>query len=171
MLDGSPKQARFTQLFGLGTAIIALGLGIATLVEESPMSLVVPFFVLAIALCTFLVGWRMAARHKMTFGVAEYEIRDDGSLHGTWTIRQYNGKLGKEIATGGRPGHLPGRYMVNIYGADGSNLYGGTLTIKETATDKVFDMIWEATGKPTYIGLGILAGPDRLAANYRTLAK
>lgn len=104
---------------------------------------------------------------EVIFGVVEYEILSNDTLKGTWTIPNYDGKLGTEIATGGNPDRLEGIYTVNIFDPDGKNIYpNGKLEIVKIG--ETYLLKWTAEGYQSYIGQGIKAGKNRLAANYQT---
>ena len=103
------------------------------------------------------------------FGVVEYQIDPQGTLTGRWTIPDFKGQVGTEIATGGTPGRIEGEYRVVIYDYLGNNLYQGKLRIDTVGTEgEVYSLTWtSAHDSCSYTGLGLMAGPDRLAANYR----
>ncbi len=109
---------------------------------------------------------KTASQEEIIFGIVEYEIHSNGTLSGTWTIPKYKGRVGTEFATGGSPNQLEGSYNVNIYDPDGNNIYpGGKLEIKKTG--ETYNLMWTAEKYPSYIGQGIRAGCNRLAANYK----
>ena len=97
-------------------------------------------------------------------GGVEYEIRDDGSLIGTWSFAGFNGQIGLEWATGGKPGVIEGGYEVHIYNARGKNVFHGALeVVREGGT---YQMKWVGDDNAVYYGIGMKVGSSRLAAAY-----
>ncbi len=100
-------------------------------------------------------------------GVVVYEI-SEGTLHGKWTVNnsKYIGTIGREVATGGKPGVLEGDYDVEIFHGDTDDekrIYQGKLKI--TGLGATYQLEWSSpTGN--YSGLGLLTGDNMLVANY-----
>jgi hypothetical protein len=97
-------------------------------------------------------------------GVVTYRIGADGTLEGVWTIEAYNGRLGRERASGGTPGRLAGSYDVVIDDPDARQIFAGTLTI--AAEGEAWRMTWTGADGRRYDGLGLRQGEAALAAAY-----
>lgn len=104
-----------------------------------------------------------------TIGVIFYKFKEDGSLHGEWTIK---GEIGHEIAhPQDQKKELAGTYNVKIYKCKNQEIYQGTLEVRPV-NEKVFHLRWTGENLPnrtpaTFEGYGIWREDiGYLAANY-----
>ena len=96
-------------------------------------------------------------------GTAVYRI-ENGRLDATWTVNTatYAGRTGTEVALRRGPGPLAGDYDVEIFDFSGASIFKGLLRI--TQVGPTFQMEW--TGPGHYLGQGLLAADNLLAASY-----
>jgi hypothetical protein len=104
-------------------------------------------------------------------GVVVYDIGTQGTLQGRWTHPDLHGALGTEVATGGTPFEITGRYQVEIFGPTGIKLYEGTLTIRQVAD--ALSLEWSGERllphrvRATYSGVGVTTNKGQLAACFQ----
>ena len=96
-------------------------------------------------------------------GIVVYNVGKDGVLEGKWSLPEYAGKIGKEIARGD-PGKLSGAYNTMIYDPSGKKIFGGTLTIMAVGKKGIYQLTW--IGEATYMGIGMEVGDDKLAEKW-----
>jgi hypothetical protein len=90
---------------------------------------------------------------NIDYGVVVYELKNDGSLDGTWTTNKSGGMTGTEKVAGGKA--LNGTFGITGTNAGSNSAYKGNLSIKKVGT--VYHLTW-AVGSTSYSGVGILDG-------------